>query len=277
MTRISRTREEILSKVTVHEATDGREYVWVTCHHCGGTGTYPSSMIPPGRCRFYCWRGRTSDTYGKLPIPVDKYVKRQQAVDRREHRAKIEAEKRAKEMERTREERETRKVNLDPRLAKALALSGYTVDDATQSHGDFILSLTGQWIAVGGLSDGQWSALARWTEKREEERSLKDAEILPPTGRVRIEGEVLSTKYQETQYGSTLKMLVLVTTENGHFRLWGTVPQAIIQDVEKGVRVRFTATVEPKEKGFGFFNRPTQAEVVETGEGQIEGEEQEAA
>jgi hypothetical protein len=81
-----RTREEILKDAVIRKTSDGRECVWVTCWNCGGSGQYPSSMIPPGQCRLYCWQGRTAATFGRLPVDIDKYVKREQAADRKAYR-----------------------------------------------------------------------------------------------------------------------------------------------------------------------------------------------
>lgn len=98
-----RTREQILDGLLVRDGC-----VWLTCHNCSGTGNYRSSCIPSGRCRFYCWGIQTNDiglhgmpayrskigtewenTYGKLPYPTEKYVKREQASDRADYRAKV--------------------------------------------------------------------------------------------------------------------------------------------------------------------------------------------
>jgi hypothetical protein len=84
-----RTPEQILEGLTV---THGGKYVWTECHHCGGSGTYPSSMTPPGMCRFYCWQDRTPETYGKRATPVEKFVKDAQARDRRAYRERIQWE-----------------------------------------------------------------------------------------------------------------------------------------------------------------------------------------
>ena len=82
-----------------------------------------------------------------------------------------------------------------------------------------------------------------------------------PTGRIDVSGKVLSCKYQESMYGSTLKMLV--KDERG-FKLWGTVPSSIYE-VERGDMVSFTATVEPSKDDdkFGFFKRPSKAVFIE--------------
>lgn len=79
-----RTREQILAAAVVAGG-----FVWVTCWNCNGTGDYPSSMDPPGKCRLYCWKDRTPQTYGRLPMLIDNYVKREQAHDRREYRFEV--------------------------------------------------------------------------------------------------------------------------------------------------------------------------------------------
>jgi hypothetical protein len=74
-------------------------------------------------------------------------------------------------------------------------------------------------------------------------------------GRYRVEATVLSTKWQDSDFGSTLKMLVVTA---GGFKLWGSVPAAL-QEVDSliGRKVSFVATVSPKpDDAFGFFSRP---------------------
>lgn len=90
------------------------------------------------------------------------------------------------------------------------------------------------------------------------EREAK-AEIPPvPLGRVTIEGRVASYKLVENAYGSSWKMRVV--SDDG-WAVWGSIPEAI--DPEVNDRVRFDATIEPSEDStFGFFKRPTKAEMV---------------
>lgn len=109
-----RTREQILDGETIARASDGADYVWIACHWCGGSGNFPSSMHPPGRCRFYCWRSRTPETFGKIPVAVEKYVKRAQASDRREYREKVcwEMERPEREARQAREAEERREREL---------------------------------------------------------------------------------------------------------------------------------------------------------------------
>lgn len=88
----------------------------------------------------------------------------------------------------------------------------------------------------------------------------RDAADPCPTGRVVITGEVLSTKLQESYYGSTWKMLV---KDDRGFKVWGSIPSSL--DASRGCRVTFTAAIEPSndDDKFGFYKRPTKAEILE--------------
>lgn len=80
-----------------------------------------------------------------------------------------------------------------------------------------------------------------------------------PDGRVEITGTVIKHDWYENAYGTTHKMLVKAT--DGGWRVFGTVPRNI--NVDRGTVVRFHANITPKDRDFGFFKRPTKAEVIE--------------
>ena len=96
---------------------------------------------------------------------------------------------------------------------------------------------------------------ARAVEEAKRQAVLEAAEPCP-TGKVEISGIVLTTKWQESMYGSTLKMLV---QDDRGFKVWGSVPSKL--ENVKGRSVSFSATVQPSEddEKFGFFKRPTKA------------------
>lgn len=112
-----------------------------------------------------------------------------------------------------------------------------------------------------GEQEAKWAAYV----ERELAKLAVQATIAPlSAGRQTVEGEVLTVKFVDNPYAynsSTMKMLVKL---DGGQRVWGTVPSTIADDVERGVRVRFVATVTPKdgETDFGFYSRPSKAEVV---------------
>jgi hypothetical protein len=116
------------------------------------------------------------------------------------------------------------------------------------------------WL-YGSISQKQADLVAKLTTPKPATDDA-EAEVLVevPEGRLTIEGTVLTTKWQESDFGGSLKMLVKVTTPQGVYKLWGSVPSAI--SPERGDFVKFMAQVTAKETGFGFFKRPTQAQVV---------------
>ena len=70
---------------------------------------------------------------------------------------------------------------------------------------------------------------------------------------------MISLKWQESLYGNVLKMLV----KADGYKLWGSVPSAIADEVERGSVVEFAAKIQPSDddKSFGFFSRPSKAKV----------------
>lgn len=90
-----------------------------------------------------------------------------------------------------------------------------------------------------------------------------DVPVPEVDGRVAVAGRVLSVKWQENDYGGSLKMLVEVETDGGVYRLFGSVPSAI--DPEPGDSVTFTAAIERsrRDESFGFYKRPTKATITE--------------
>lgn len=97
-----------------------------------------------------------------------------------------------------------------------------------------------------------------------------------PAGRFEVEAIIVSTKFVETMYGGTLKMLIRVEIRDeywgevvGVWKAFGTVPSLLGDRVFKhgplaGTRVRLRAKFEPSSKdvGFGFFSRPVLVEVL---------------
>lgn len=161
-------------------------------------------------------------------------------------------------------------------------------DDGKPSGGDlawwawydsFLADLAWQLARKGELSEKQVAAaekaLVRDTERHDQELARKvvqDQEkadlvtngVKVPEGRVVIEGEVISVKCYDGYMPGTSVIKITVKSDEG-WRVWGSEPT--FQDrngVEKGDRIRFTATVIPSEDDqlFGKFKRPAKAEVL---------------
>lgn len=146
----------------------------------------------------------------------------------------------------------------DPELAEAIEVEHRIIAD--------IAAKGAKW---GSISEKQRAFVLKLAEeaKADPKPAIPDVPV-PESGKTTIEGVVLTVKWQDNDfsyYGGSLKMLVEVETDAGNYRLWGTCPAAI-DNTEKGDRIRFTASqVERshKDEAFGFFKRPSKAEIIQ--------------
>lgn len=95
---------------------------------------------------------------------------------------------------------------------------------------------------------------------RQAQRDAQEAELIAqgvkiPTGRAMVTGTVLSTKFEDGQFGFTAKMLV---QDDAGWKVWCSIPE--FRDLPKGARVRFSVDITPKTDLFGFGKRPTKFE-----------------
>lgn len=139
---------------------------------------------------------------------------------------------------------------------------------AFRSQHRIVRDILSKGLRFGSLSAKQYALVLKIRTEELAPKKPEAAKLPVPTGRVVIEGRVISTRLDDGfRYGTTqLKMLVLVETPEGEFKVWGSAPDALVGQFElKGSRVRFTAACEPKELGFGFFKRPTKPQLLECG------------
>lgn len=131
----------------------------------------------------------------------------------------------------------------------------------------FLSSLRYQLDRDGDLSRAQVDAVPKAVEriKAQAARIAKlnaEPKKPAPSGRVVVTGEIVFVKAQDSQYGTTWKMLV----KCDGFRVWSTIPAAIETENGcfidlKGRVVTFTATVTPSndDESFAFAKRPSKA------------------
>ena len=162
-------------------------------------------------------------------------------------------------------------------------LTGAVSGDDGGSYGSswsFLHDLLHKLNRYGSLSEKQVAAVDKFIARRDEfaaRKAEENAEITAdfPAGRVTVTGEIVSTKYQDSMYGSTLKMLVKLDDGN---KVWGTVPSSLddsrydgetgeCEDL-KGTRITFTATftVSDDDEHFGFFKIPKKVEILNADE-----------
>ena len=131
-----------------------------------------------------------------------------------------------------------------------------------------ITDIVGKLVRYGSISAKQGAFVGKLIAKIDAraviaaQRAAETEAAAPcPTGRVVVTGVVLSTKVQDSDWGSVFKMLV--RADSG-FKVWCTVPG--YSELEKGARVTFTVTIEPSrdDPKFGFGKRPAKLTVIET-------------
>lgn len=131
-----------------------------------------------------------------------------------------------------------------------------------QRVSDFLRSvhakITGKWEMSSKQVNAYRSAVAKLREnlaKREAEAAATPGWT---EGRHEVTGTIISTKWVDSNYGTTLKGLVKL--EDGR-KCWGTVGNGF---PDKGAVVSFTATFKPSpdDATFAFYSRPSKAKEV---------------
>ncbi len=112
----------------------------------------------------------------------------------------------------------------------------------------------------GSLSEAQVALLHRLRQQEADKAAAKAAEPVPttpaPEGRVEVEGVVIGQKVVETDFGSTAKWLIRLTTpEFAANKVWVS---AFGGGAERGDTVRFRATFTRSDRDphFAFGSRP---------------------
>lgn len=103
---------------------------------------------------------------------------------------------------------------------------------------------------------------ARKTERAQEEASKITIPEELLEGCVEVGGEVLKAEWRDHDFGSSKKALLKVSTDDGHFLLWGTLASDILE-AERGDWIVFTARISKSndDQSFGFWSRPTKARI----------------
>lgn len=231
-----------------------------TCGRCGGSGIYTGTRNP-GTC-FNCMGSGIHPRQTPHKFQASPRVRLQREKEAREKRAAKDAAL----------DSALRAIGGDVEQALRHAkaeydrIEGYYNPETGEELGrdeSFNLSMYWKLEKWGSLSEKQIAAVQRGIDRDKqraaEAEALKQVEPLAE-GRYGIEGEILTLKWQESQYGTTLKMLVKMDDGN---KVWGTCPSKLRCEV--GDRVRFFAQVERSrdDDHFGFYKRPTAAEKME--------------
>jgi hypothetical protein len=140
----------------------------------------------------------------------------------------------------------------------------------------FVLDISRKAKRYGSISEAQAAAVEKWVPLHREkvariaaEKAEEAANATPVVegDRLTIEGEVAALKYQDGYAYGSLDYKMLVKVDG--YKLWGTCPRSLESaEVKVGDIVRFVANVEVSndDPHFGFFKRPSKAEVTSVAE-----------
>ena len=219
--------------------------IFVACGRCGGHGSFACfGHIEQGIC-FGC--GGSKGRFVSLQGLAGKIRRRKALPGKKE--AKLKASLVAARLE------AIEFLHTHPQLHVALKGADHKI----------VRDIAKKLLQWGSISQKQMDFVFKLRIEEAEKAALPEVALIAlPEGRVEIQGKIISIKeVAGFAYNSfDLKMLVQVETPEGNFRAYGTLPGAIVH-AEKGETVKFTATFETKEPGFGFFKRPTKSSIVE--------------
>lgn len=122
-----------------------------------------------------------------------------------------------------------------------------------------------QW---GSLSSAQIALAFRLQAQAVEARNAppKPAEVhvAAPEGRQTVRGVLVSKKPYETPFGVAIKGTVKVSTPEGVWLAWGTLPRALLDSTPQvGQTVEFTATLKRgRDAHFALYSRPTGGQIL---------------
>jgi hypothetical protein len=153
----------------------------------------------------------------------------------------------------------------------AAAWSIYTDQEADGREETTLRDIVGRLVKYGSISDKQMAFVGRLLDtiaRRAEIAAQRaaEAETAAPVPvsdkRMTVRGKVLSIRVPDYNRGECGPVRMLVQHADG-WKVWGSLPIALA-DIERGTEVEFDAAVKPSDKDtkFGFFSRPTKAQVI---------------
>lgn len=235
--------------VDPHPGRKGNERIQESCGKCAGTGLYTApTHWTDSTGRPFCFACKGTGVYSHL-VSSARSTARAHAKMQAEHAITM------RDLAARRATFEQEHPGLRDQLTE-VHLSLRAGNPLRERLGQLLDSLED---FTGGLNDDEVQEAQQLLEQLEQEKA---AQRPVPTGRTIIQGEILSTKTTDTQWGLTVKMLV----QGPGWRVWGTLPSDI-STATRGDVVEFTATVSASDddESFGFYSRPTKARIIAAG------------
>lgn len=229
-----------------HPGMKGSDRITEACGACAGTGLYTApTWITDSTGRPYCFRCHGTGTHSRL-------VSSARATARAHAKARAEHVDQVRSITARRAEFEVAHPGLRDRLTEA----HIELRDGNPLRARIGWLLESLEDTTGVLDDQELLDAHAALEQHAQELAARRP---VPTGRVTVQGEIVSTRTDDTRFGTVVKILL----QGDGWRLWGTKPAAI-SSAARGDIVEFTATISASDddESFGFFARPTKAHVI---------------
>jgi hypothetical protein len=226
------------------------------CHHCGAWIRYVAWLrhMPTG---YTIVVGETClDNRFSVATPVFQAMRKAAALDRKAQRIR----KLVAEFQAANEDLGWMGIKKHEDRVAAMP--------AASANNGFIHDVARKLNQYGTLSERQVQAIrnavvrdAKWAADKAAEATAEQAAPAGPvpTGKVTITGTVVSRKWHDSDYGSTIKLTIKL--ENGS-RVWVTEPGKVQAQVGDTITLNCNVTASDKDNTFGFGKRPTQATVT---------------
>lgn len=222
----------------------GTDTQWVDCKRCSGEGTMSQfKEVYGGEC-FDCRGTKGAHT----PVSVIRRRAREQVSRNNAAAAKLHA----------------RRMRHNSNVRRAVEMNPSAEGWLKAMNEDTYLSNMWENAFAWDLSDKQLATVGAHFDRKAARAAAKEAEkaaaVEVPEGKYELTGEVVSLEFKDNQYGYGQVAKMTVKDERG-FKVYGTAPASLLDEGElEGKKISFTATVSKgREKGFGFFSRPSKA------------------
>jgi hypothetical protein len=193
--------------------------------------------------------------------------------------AKREAERQARrEAERDRKRRafDRWRAGNEPVVTELLAVDWLEGRYPNGFLADLACLLRRHEVLTGPQAEAARRILAKRHAAAEEAQSRAATAVDVPEGRHTVTGTVVGKYWRDNPFSPYATQTLCIVVDTGTYRVRGTCPDALMvhraadgtfgggDGIAKGDRVTFSATLQPdgKEKGSGYFKRPTKPAFV---------------
>ena len=157
-------------------------------------------------------------------------------------------------------------------LKEAFLSNNPALQNALMSDHHILSDLNDQLYRRGSLSEKQIELAFKIVKQlKDRQKEQEELSVSSPEGKIEVEGVVINTKSEDTQWGEALKMTVKVPSGDGYWIAYGTLPAKLADwcyDEEnhpgevgikalRGKTVKITGTFKKsKNDHISYFSRP---------------------